>query len=400
MYLTKDEERMLSGEEGEGVRKCMEIVAALGEIYGAEKMVPIRSAQVSGVTYKNLGEAGIEFIEELIKNGAKARILGTLNPCEMDLEDWEDIGIDAETAGKQKRIVDIFSRLGIKPVCTCTPYFTINLPKFGEHIAWGESSAVSFANSVLGARTNREGGPSALAAAVVGRTALYGYHLDENRKPTHTVNVNVAIRESSDFGALGYHVGKTVQNGVPYFKGVKAASQDQLKSLGAAMGAWGAVALYHVEGVTPEAKRGITAAGEQLAFGEAELKTAYKELDSASDDPDLVYLGCPHCSIDEVREIAGLVNGKKLKVPLWVIAARPINQQAEKLGYKKTVEAAGGKLLSDICLVVGNIDKLGYKTLAINSAKGAFYLASYAGRGVHFGTTRQCVDAAVNGKWK
>jgi predicted aconitase len=176
MYLTKNEERMLDGKEGYAVKKSMEILVALGNIYGAEKLIEVGSVQVAGVSYHNLGDAGLEFLNELAKDG-KVRVLTTLNPAGMDLENWRNLGIDEEFARKQNMVIEAFSKMGIIISCTCTPYLIGNLPRYGEHIAWSESSAVTFANSVIGAKTNREGGPSALAAAFVGKTPCYGLRI-------------------------------------------------------------------------------------------------------------------------------------------------------------------------------------------------------------------------------
>ena len=251
MFLTKEEEQMLAGERGEGVRKAMEIVVALGKIYDAEKLVGVGSVQVSGVSYKNLGDAGIEFLEDWAAKGGRIAVKTTLNPAGMDLENWRKLGFKEEFASKQIKVMDAFRKMGIPSSCSCIPYLIGNVPKFGEHIAWGESSAVAFANSVIGARTNREGGPSALAAAICGRTAAYGFHLDENRKADFVFDVKCDVRGFEDFGALGNMIGKAVKNKVPYVKGIGESDRDRLKVFGASMAASGAVALWHAEGITP-----------------------------------------------------------------------------------------------------------------------------------------------------
>ncbi len=194
MYLTKNEQKMLDGEEGYAAKKSMEILVALGNIYGAEKLIEVGSVQVAGVSYHNLGDAGLEFLNELAKDG-KVKVLTTLNPAGMDLENWQNLGIDPEFARKQNLVIEAFSKMGIIVSCTCTPYLIGNLPRYGEHVAWSESSAVTFANSVIGAKTNREGGPSALAAAFVGKTPCYGLHLDENRVPDIHVEVDGGLGE-------------------------------------------------------------------------------------------------------------------------------------------------------------------------------------------------------------
>jgi len=251
MYLTKEEEKILNGENGEVIERLFRLLVRLGDIYGAEKMIPVGSVQVAGVSYKSIGDPGTEFLEDIASKGAKVKVLTYLNPAGMDLENWKKLGFPADFAKNQLRIMDAFRKMGIVVTSTCTPYLAGNLPRFREHIAWSESSAVSFSNSVIGARTNREGGPSALAAAICGITPNYGLHLWKNRQPTVKINVDTDLSFNSDFGALGWYVGKQVKNKIPYFTGIKDANTDQLKALGAAMAASGAVALYHVEGLTP-----------------------------------------------------------------------------------------------------------------------------------------------------
>ena len=192
MKLTPDEQGMLNGDYGRATRKAMEILVALGTIYGAERMVPVTSVQISGVSYDNLGEAGLHFLSEMADGGGQTRVLTTLNPAGMDIENWQALGISAEFAANQMRVIEAFARMNVITTCSCTPYLFGNVPHFGQHIAWAESSAVCYANSVIGARTNREGGPSALAAALTGVTPEYGFHLEENRRPGITVEVTAA----------------------------------------------------------------------------------------------------------------------------------------------------------------------------------------------------------------
>ena len=184
MYLTKEEEKILAGEEGETLQKAMGILTALGDIYGADALIPVKSAQISGVSYKTIGDAGLEWISDL---KGTVRVPSVLNPAGMDTENWERLGIDPAFAKKQIEILDVFKGLGVRPQCTCTPYYLKGFDVgYEDHLAWGESSAVSYANSVIGARTNREGGPSAISAALIGKTPNYGFHLPENRQPTRS----------------------------------------------------------------------------------------------------------------------------------------------------------------------------------------------------------------------
>ena len=186
MFLTKEEEALLAGEGGDGRQWAMELIVALGEIFGAEDLVPIRSAQLAGVSYKTVGDAGLEWLLDVSRTSVVS-VPTMLNPAGMDLKRWEEMGITEEFAAKQRSIIRAYSRMGVDLTCTCTPYLIGHAPSFGDHLAWSESSAVSYANSAIGARTNREGGPSALASAVIGKTPRYGLHLDENRRATARV---------------------------------------------------------------------------------------------------------------------------------------------------------------------------------------------------------------------
>lgn len=401
MKLTVEEQRMVDGDRGEGVRKAMEILVALGEIYDADRLIPVSSVQVAGVSYKNLGEAGIEFLTEWAEMGGGVRVPTTLNPAGMDLTRWEAIGFPEDFARSQMRVIDAYGRMGIPVCCSCTPYLTGNVPALGDHVAWSESSAVSYANSAIGARTNREGGPSALAAAITGRTPRYGYHLDSNRRAGFVVEVRCPLETISDFGALGYLVGKRVENGVPYFQGVGRPGMEELKSLGAAMAASGAVALYHVEGVTPEARAGDVVDDGAPRIEIDSIEDAYEALTTADDDEvDFVSLGCPHASLEEIRRIAALVRGKRLRATTWVTTAAETRVRAARAGLVEEIETAGGRVLADTCMVVAPIEAFEFRTLATNSAKGAFYSAGHCGVNVRFGTMEDCLRAAVSGRWR
>jgi predicted aconitase len=397
MQLTKQEQRMLDGEEGYAARKSMEILAALGDIFGAESLIKVGSVQVAGVSYHNLGDAGLEFLNELAKDG-KVRILTTLNPAGMDLENWKALGISEDFAAKQNQVIDAFERMGILVSCTCTPYLIGNLPRYGEHVAWSESSAVTFANSVLGAKTNREGGPSALAAAFVGKTPCYGLHLDENRKPDVTVKVEAKLEKLSDWGALGYAVGKKAENKIAYITGVKDADVDELKSFCASVVTYGAKPLFYMKGITP-ASETVQAPKEAITIEQGDIQNAYDNINDEVSDIDFVCVGCPHCSIKEIAEIADLINGKKVSgnTELWVATSRTAKQLADKRGYTRVIEAAGGKFACDTCMAVAPL-KGRFKSLATTSAKGCFYSRHNLMK-TKMGSLKECIDAAVTGKW-
>ena len=394
MHLSKQEEKLLNGEQGEVVERLFRLLVRLGDIYGADKMIPIGSVQVAGVSYKSIGDPGTEFLEDMASKNAKVKVLTYLNPAGMDLENWKEFGFPADFAKNQLRIMNAFKKMGIVITSTCTPYLAGNLPRFREHIAWSESSAVSFSNSVIGARTNREGGPSALAAAICGVTPNYGLHLWENRQPTVKININADLKFNSDFGALGWYVGKQVKNKIPYFTGINNANTDQLKALGAAMAASGAVALYHVENLTPEAdlveKKGL----ETIAVDKKDIKETYDKL-STGKKPDIVIFGCPHASLKEISMLAEKLNGKKLKKPVWICTSRMIKEAADRMGYNEIIAKAGGSIVADTCMVVSPIEQMGYKTTGVNSGKAANYLPGFCKQSVCFANIDKLVEAQL-----
>ena len=397
MNLTKEEEKMLNGEEGYAVRKSMEILVALGDIYGAEQLIKVGSVQVAGVSYHNLGDAGLEFLNELAKDG-RVKVLTTLNPAGMDLENWRQLGISEDFAIKQNLVIDAFRRMGIIISCTCTPYLIGNLPRYGEHVAWSESSAVTFANSVIGAKTNREGGPSALAAAFVGKTPNYGLHLDENRVPDVHVQVAASLTKISDWGALGYCIGKKAENKIPYITGIREGELDELKSFCASVVTYGSKPLFYMQGITPGAEM-HKLPREKITIEDADLKEAYEKINDEATDIDLVCVGCPHCSIKEIAELARLIEGKKVsaKTEFWVATSRTAKQLADQRGYTLIIEKAGGKFACDTCMAVAPL-KGRFKSLATTSAKGCFY-SRQNGMATKMGSVEECVEAAVTGKW-
>jgi predicted aconitase len=391
LHLTKEQEQILAGGQGEVLERMFRLLVRLGDIYGADRMIPVGSVQVAGVSYKSIGDPGLEFLEDMASKGAKVQVPTTLNPPGMDLVDWKELGFPEDFAEKQLQIMDAFKKMGIMTTATCTPYLVGNLPRFGEHIAWSESSAVSFANSVIGARTNREGGPSALAAALCGVTPNYGLHLDENRKPNVAVEVDADLKSNADFGALGWYVGGQVKKGIPYYKGIKDANTDQLKALGAAMAASGAVALYHAEGLTPEASLMHPKGLETVEVGKGELKEAREKLNTGK-SPDIIILGCPHASLREIAALARKLEGKRLKKPVWICTSRVTKEAADRMGLVEAIEKAGGKVVADTCTVVSPIERMGFKCTGVNSGKAASYLPGFCKQEVVFGDLDELLE--------
>ncbi|MBN1770283.1 MAG: DUF521 domain-containing protein [Deltaproteobacteria bacterium] len=394
MRLTDEERRWLDGKAGHAARRAMEILAALGEIYDAERLLPIRSAQVSGVSYANLGDAGLELLEAWARDG-RAACPATLNPAGMDLVAWRELGIPEEFAERQLRIVRAYAAMGLRTSCTCTPYLVGNRPAFGEHVAWSESSAVTYANSALGARTNREGGPSALAAALVARTPAYGLHLDAARRGEVHVRLETPLGGAADWGALGAVLGARAPGRVPWIDGTPPPEQESLMALAAALPTFGGASLFHVAGATPEA--GLQPAPtDGFAVGRRDLDEACARLDDGADGLDLVYLGCPHATPETLRRAARLLDGRRVRVPLWIAAAREVLERAERDGDAAAIRAAGGVLVADTCFVVAPLRDR-FRRVVTDSAKGCFYARGANAMQVRLAPLEACLAAAVSG---
>lgn len=386
MHLTQEEESILEGDSGPTLKKAMEILTTLGDIYGADSLIPVKSAQIAGVSYKTIGDAGLEWISDL---KGTVVVPSILNPAGMDLERWQEMGVDAEFASKQTSIIEAYRRLGVRCECTCTPYYIDKeLAAFGDHLAWSESSAISYANSVIGARTNREGGPSALSAALIGKTANYGYHLDENRIPTIGFEVDCKLT-GADYGALGCLAGAQAGSGVPMFRLRSKPSDTELKALGAAMAASGAVALYHVEGVTPES-------GQQ-EFPDETIIIERRQIDDVFDEgcgkecgnePDLVALGCPHYSASELEEAARLLEDHTPAKEVWICTSRRVRDANP--GLVRRIEDSGAKVFVDTCMVVSPAtDRFG--CVLTDSGKAFKYVPNLCGVGARIAHINECL---------
>jgi predicted aconitase len=392
MQLTREEERMLAGEEGAGVAKLLELLVALGEVFGAETLVPVESAHISGVSYKNLGDAGLEWLQEQAEMGARTRIWATLNPAGMDIDKWEEMGVPREFAEGQNRVITAFEKMGVESTCTCTPYLIGHVPNFGSQVAWAESSAVCYVNSVIGARTNRESGPTTIASAVTGRAAYYGYRLDENRRPGAIVEVEIELKTTLEYSALGYLAGKKLGTTIPYFTGLGRPSLESMKALGAACGTSGGIALWHGEDVTPEAEvmRKHIGGLETLIVERQDIEDEKALLTSPLEDP-LIVLGCPHSSLLELQEVAELVRGRDMGGKLWVFTNRVVHARAQEAGYVETIEEAGGKVYRDTCMVVAPVKEMGWKEVATNSFKAGHYMTNM-GLKTRMGTIRELLS--------
>ena len=373
MFLTKEEEKLL--ERGDGVSKCMEILVALGEIFGAKRLIPIKHAHISGVSYQNIGDEGLEWLKNLNVNFA---VKTTINPAGMDLERWREMGIDESFAKKQIELLNVFKEMGAELTLTCTPYY-IYKPSIGEHLAWAESSAVIYANSVLGARTNRESGISALASAVIGKTPYYGLHIKENRAP----NILVKVECDCDPAILGYKMGSEIE-GIPIFKFNRMLSDDELKALGASLASTGNIAMFHVVEQTPEWNH-FEIPREKVSVDKADLKFEC--------NPDLIALGCPHMSKSEILDVYRIVEkmGGKVKTEFWIFTSRYVYDSMKDVVNR--LEKRGIKVFKDTCMVVSPATER-FECVMTNSGKALTYLPKLRGVTVMYGSLEECVKRA------
>ncbi|MBN2012906.1 aconitase X catalytic domain-containing protein [candidate division KSB1 bacterium] len=407
MHLSAIEKSLLEGETGTAAKKAMEILVALGKIFHAQDMVEVSSAQIAGVSYQNIGDPGIEFLTHWVELDAAVRIPAFMNPAGIDRNQWKQMGFSESFAVKQLEIISLLQKMGIAPTLSCTPYHLGHTPTIHEHVAWSESSAVSYANSVLGARTNREGGPSALAAAITGRTPRFGLHLQENRRATHRIDVKCKLTHASEFGLIGYLVGKAVGNGIPYFCTLTLPEGEidrtsALKTLGAAMAASGAVALYHVHDFTPELLEAPDAviSSDLPVVAIDSIEQAIASLRQQGTQLDLVALGCPHSSIEQIREIAEFIGDRTCKAKLWITTSAAVRTIAASSGLIDQLNHAGVNVIADTCMVVAPLQSLDIKYVGVDSAKAACYLPSHQGMTTYWGTTEQCIESAIEGQWK
>jgi len=408
MKLTPEEKEMLKGERGEGCKLAMEILTEVGEAYDVSKLIPVQSAHIVLSTYKSIFDAGVEALETFASLGAKAMIPTTVDPAGMDLDRWEALDTPKDYAKKQWRIVDACHALEFIPCWTCTPYLCGLLPREGDHLAWTESSAVVFANSILGARTNRETAVIDLAAAVAGRTLYHGLHIDENRWGQLLIEVQLKCLTPEHYNILGYFMGEQAGTKIPVLIGMEKTFRfENFKGMGAASAASGGVPLFHVVGVTPEAPTiekafGQNSVPDPIPFGEIQMKETKARMCTAEPGTlDAVMVGCPHYTITEIRDLARLLDGRKISpnVRFWIYTYKSTILLAERLGYKEIVEKAGAEFISDTCMIVSPTELYGFKRIMTDSGKCAYYAPTQIQSDVIFGSIQECVESAVKGEW-
>lgn len=427
MRLNDDEQAMRDGRDGEAVALAMDLLVRYGEALGAERLVDTNN--VCGTV-----SASTPFMRDFaLQKGGMDAVFSEFNldsdkvvavPPVKAFSTHLQLGFDprqAERMGIAEEVVQFYRKgeaytagHGVQLSNTCTPYQVGNVPTRGEHCAWMESSAVVYCNSVLGGRTNTEGRESTGSAMLTGKIPYWGYHLDENRRGTHLVALDIDIESTFEWGLLGYHIGEIVQERVPVVRGrngrfAAVPNLQRLKHFGAAASSSGGVEMYHLVGVTPEAMTTEQAFGGKLPvqtihFGDAERRTAWEKLNGTARDTDVDYvmLGCPHYTIEQIWEACKLLEGRKVheNSNLWIFTPRAIKALADQNGYTRIIEDAGAHLMSDSCSAMSRAMPKGTKVAALDSAKHAHYLPAIIGVQAWFGTTADCIDAACTGKWK
>jgi predicted aconitase len=424
MKLTRDEQEMLDGRRGRATQKAMELLVRYAEALGAERFVDTRN--VAGVPgsanpflqnyYKDKSANGLDaiFSHFDLDSDELVEVPGALVPTwhlqgGADPSAWQTIGVKVEVFRNYQEREAFAASHDVGILKTCTPYLAGNVPARGEHLAWMESSAVIYANSVLGARTNTEGRESTSAAMLTGKIPYWGLHQTEHRYGTHRIDVEVPADSVMDWGMLGYYVGDLVQERIPVVAGTYSRPEVvRLKHFGAAASSSGGVEMYHIVGVTPEAECLEMAFGpktpvETYRYGKAEQRAVYDRLNASGRDSDVdfVMLGCPHAAIEQLREAARLLDGKKVSgnCALWIFTSRAVKSQAQAEGLLPTLASAGAVLLTDTCSAFAQALPPGTKVAALDSAKQVHYLPAILGIQAWFGSTSDCIHAALTGRW-
>jgi predicted aconitase len=409
MLLSEYDRALLAGDRGPAAKIAMSIIVRMAEIQGAAELLDISQAHIDSTIY--MGEAGLEFAERLAKLGAKVAVPSSLNVSGLDECHWREWPVPEDWASKAQRQMIAYHSMGCVPTWTCAPYQTSMAPKFGQQIAWGESNAIVFANSVIGARTERYPDLLDICAAITARVPAVGLHLTENRAGQLLIRLDGvprAVQEDDSFyPVLGILLGRLAGHRIPVIEGLEARpTEDQLKALGAAAASSGAVALFHIVGVTPEAPT-LDAAfqgrapSEQHIVTMPELRAVRNELTTAAGAKlDMVVLGSPHFSIAEFRQLAPLVDGKRRHpdVQFLVTTSRIMSTLAAEAGILAKLENFGARITVDTCILATPMLPKSVQILMTNSAKYAHYAPGLLATRVVFGGMVDCVASAVEGR--
>lgn len=411
MQLTSEEERMLQGERGEAVRQALQVQLEVGEFFGAERFVPVNNVHMMG-DIEVMGDGGLEFLRRMAELDARCVVNTTTNARCFDFDYVERLNQDKETAEKEKVLISLLREIGVMTTDTCINYQSLYQPHLGEHVAWGDTGTVIYANSVLGARSNFESGPAALAAGLTGLVPEYGFHLDERRKGKVLVNLEANPKNLADWGAVGKLVGEAHQHyfSVPVFVGVEGAPEaDELKHLGASLASYGSMGMFHMVGVTPEARTLEDALGGRepeatVTVTDEDIQELYAGYDAGSGEANLIVFSGPQLSLYELKTLSELLEGRKIKegTTLIVTTNRGYKAAGEKLGYLGKIEEAGGTVLEGVCFyILDNVARMrmenGWENLVTNSAKLANIVGAHKYNPI-LRRTEECVEIAVTGR--
>lgn len=412
MRLNDIEQAMLGGKHGEPRRWAIEQQMRVGRFFDATDFVPISQVHLMADA-ESLGPIGVEFLEDMAKASPehrRVRVPTITDPRGIDFDAYRRLGQTDSMAGLEQRAIDAFRAMGFLMTDTCINYQTVSPPVLGEHIAFGDTGSTIYANSVQGARSNFEGGPSALAAALTGRTPRYGYHLDEKRKATRVFLLRDRPKDLSDWGALGGVIGRKLQSywEVPAILGVEAPpTSDELKHFGAALASYGTVALFHMVGVTPEAPELPAVIGDEAPASEMiaadDLRAFYASYGGGGDKLDVVVFAAPQLSLYELQQLADLLDGRQVhpETSVLVTTSPEIKSAADRMGLTQRIERAGAIVLKGVCFYQMHAreigEAMGWKRLMSNSAKLVNIIGGY-GYVPSLGTMAACIDAAVAGR--
>jgi len=408
VQLTPEEQVILGGGRGEAARRALEYQVEVGKFWGAKRFVPVTNVHMMG-DIEVMGDGGLEYLNAEAARGARCVVSTTTNARCMDFAHCERMGQDAGEAAKEKQLIAALRRMDVVTTDTCINYQTVYQPHLGEHVAWGDTGTVIYANSVFGARSNFEAGPAALAAALTGRTPEYGFHLDEHRKGTFAVELNARLDDLADWGAVGKLVGESHQNyyAVPVFHGYhRIPMADELKHLGAALASYGSMGMFHFIGVTPEAPDLKDLPSERLSIEDADIERTLNSYKLGDGDARLVVFSGPQQSLFEMKYLSSLFKDKRVKggSACIVTTNSAILKQSRDLGYAQVLEAAGVTILEGVCFyILQNLSPMREKNRWTNMVSNSAKIVNIIGAH-RFNTilrrTADCVEIACSGQLK
>jgi cis-L-3-hydroxyproline dehydratase len=403
LELTERDQAMMEGLHGEAVRQAMRIICGMAVQQGAQRLIDVTRVHIDGCIYAS--QANLTFAERMADIGAKVRLPTTTNAISVDRANWQAQGVPPSFGSAAARLADAYVRMGCRPTFTCSPYLLDSAPQAGEFIAWAESNAVIFANSVLGARTAKHPDFLDLCIALTGRAPFSGVYLDSHRKARRIIDVELPEGADDAFWPLlGYLAGRASPDRIPLLCGLAAAapSRDNLKALCAAFGTTSAAPMLHIEGVTPEAENATAEDGDRTRISRSDMAAVWTQLNDGPEEVDLVALGSPHASLEECRAIAEAFGGRRRRDDVIVIvtAGRDIIRRAQRGGVLARLEKSGVQLLPDLCWcsISEPVFPPQARTVMTNSGKYSHYGPGLSGRAVRFGTLSDCVTAAITKK--